>query len=515
MKSVKFQSKVIFTSLSLILPFLMNCNEDPSNQLDGTTGLLKFNFDTEPAIAHYPFEIESNQKEGSDCYLIQNPDSLPKGTDITHLKASFQPINSIITVKVNGIEQKSGVTENDFTRPVVYEAYAENGHLKKYKVIVNVAKKDVEAEKYIFINQSTFTETEVKEISDYFGGQANKRIAVGLGVIISVLNDEPANILNKLKSQLLLSEKYNLPICVKLDAEIWWGYRSDLWNWWDPDKPGYKPENRDNVEWTDWNRDAAIKIGWLNWGRQIRMVPCPNLMSSEYKKAWRTELTKSVNVIKTWYEELPAERKDLFGGIVLGWESSIGVSVFHYPNGNSYIDQPESNDPTYGKTMIELPSRGVQTIGYAAIKTAGITSSGNLTEEMQTEVVRRHLKALTKTAFDLGIQRGKIFSHCGGWVEGETLYTAALNDYSCPGWSFYKYASDPTNDLTAMNALAKSDAPYWGTVEWLLQGNKTQVDWASALNKSLANNSRMVVIYNWNSINTNENALSAIKEINK
>jgi len=340
-------------------------------------------------------------------------------------------------------------------------------------------------------------------------------VLVGLGVIISVLNDNPENIVKKLESQLALSEKYDLPICVKLDAEIWWGYRSDLWNWWDPGKSGYNLANKENVEWTDWDRDSAIKIGWLDWGRQIRMVPYPNLMSPEYREAWHTEITKNIKVIKNWYEKMPTEKKALFGGIVFGWESSIGVNVFYYPNGNSYLDQPESNDPTYGRTMTDLPSRGVQTIGYAATKTAGIANSGTLTEEMQTEVVRLHLEDLAKTAFDLGIQRDKIFSHSGGWVEGESLYTAAINDFSCPGWSFYTHANDPANDLTAMEALAKSDAPYWGVVEWLLQGEKSRYDWLSALNKSLDNNSRMVVIYNWDNINTNNEALNAIKEINR
>lgn len=509
------QKKITLSALIFLFSFLVSCTEESVDQRNGTTGIIKFSFGTEPGLEHYQFVIQPNSQEDSNSYVIQNIDSLPKGTDVTSLKASFQSINSLVTVKINGIEQVSGVTENNFTYPVMYEAYAENGNMRKYKVIVNVAETDVVAEKYIFINQSTFSEDEVKEISNYFGGQLNKKVAVGLGVIISLLNDKSENITNKLCSQLMLSEKYNLPICVKLDTEIWWEYRSDLWNWWDQEKPGYNQDNRDNVEWTDWNHDSAIKIGWLNWGRQIRMVPFPNLMSPKYKEAWRTELTKNIKVIKNWYEELPSEKKDLFGGIVLGWESSIGVNVFHYPNGNSYLGQPESNDPTYGKTMTELPSRGVQTIGYASVKSAGIANSGILTEQMQTEVIRLHLEDLTKTAFELGIERKMIFSHSGGWVEGESLFTAAINEYSCPGWSFYNYAFNPKDDLTAMNALSKSDAPYWGVVEWLFQGDNTINNWYFALNNSLAGNSRMVVIYNWNNINTNDNALSAIKEINK
>jgi len=67
-----------------------------------------------------------------------------------------------------------------------------------------------------------------------------------------------------------------------------------------------------------------------------------------------------------------------------------------------------------------------------------------------------------------------------------------------------------------MNALSKSDAPHWGAVEWLLQGSsKTQAEWVVALKTSLANNCKMVSIYNWGGINTNQNALNGIKEVNK
>ncbi len=502
--------------LTAAFTFLLfaGCSQDTDTGLDGTTGIVKFSFETEPALAGYSFVI-SSVKSG-DVYLITHTDSLPKSTDVTKLKASFQTINSLNEVKVNGAVQKSGSTVNDFSKPVIYDAFAENRNQRKYKVVVNVAKRSIATEKYIFINQSSFQESEIQTIYSKFGGQSNRKVAVGIGVIISVLNSEPSAVLLKLNSQLALAQKYDLPISVKLDGEIWWTYRSDLWNWWDSSKSGYNTDNKDNVEWTDWNRNAAIKIGWLNWGRQIRMVPCPNLMSPKFQEAWRVEITKCVNAIKTWYDELPDGKKYLFGGIVVGWESSIGMSVFHYPNGNSYLNQPETGDPVTGITVSMLPSRGLQTLGYSAVKTAGIASSGTMTEQMQTEVVRRHLEAVSKTVFDLGIPRNLIFTHCGGWVEGETLFSAALNKYSCPGWSFYKYAADPTKDITAMNTLSKSDAPHWGAVEWLLQGSsKTQAEWVVALKTSLANKCKIVSIYNWNGINTNQNALNGIKEVNK
>ena len=65
------------------------------------------------------------------------------------------------------------------------------------------------------------------------------------------------------------------PVLVQIDTEHWWEARPDLWNWWDPAKPGFDPANRENVEWTGWSADDALKIAWRNWGRQIRVLPPP------------------------------------------------------------------------------------------------------------------------------------------------------------------------------------------------------------------------------------------------
>jgi len=505
--------KSVIILLYFVTLFGVSYGKNFKSQLNGITGLIKFDFEGEAALSGYTFAISPDSEENT--YLIQNTDSLPKGTDVTKLKAGFQTINSLVKVKVNGIEQVSGVTENDFTNPLIYEVYAERGNVKTYKVIVKVAKKPVVTEKYIFFNHGLFAENEIQDIVSIFGKQSDKKVAVGIGVIVSVLNASTTDVVEKINSQLALASKYCLPVSIKLDAEVWWEYRSDLWNWWDQSKPGFNPDNKDNVEWTDWTNDSAVKLGWLNWGRQIRMVPTPNLMSPRYKEAWKSAMTASVNAIKLWYDELPADKKYLFGSIVIGWESSIGVTNHFYPNGNGYLNQPEANDPTTGFDISVLPSRGLQSLGYAAVKTAGIASSGTMTETMQTEVVRRHLEDLSKTVYELGIPREKIYTHCGGWVKGEILYTAANNQYSCPGWSFYDHASDPATDLTAMDALSKSDAPYWGAVEWLLQGNKTEGEWTSALNKTLSGNCRMITIYNWENVNSNYNAIEAIRRIDK
>jgi hypothetical protein len=138
---------------------------------------------------------------------------------------------------------------------------------------------------YILINGVENTEASFQEIAETYGKAGGRHISVGIGFIISTLNMTPERAAQTLKQYLSLSVRYEIPVLVQLDGESWWHNRPDLWNWWDKSKPGYNPENRHNVEWTDWTPDSAVKIGWRNWGRQLRVLPMPNLMSPAYIKA--------------------------------------------------------------------------------------------------------------------------------------------------------------------------------------------------------------------------------------
>ncbi len=146
-----------------------------------------------------------------------------------------------------------------------------------------------------------------------------------------------------------------------------------------------------------------------------------------------------------WWKSLPKSRKDLFIGLKVGWESSIGVNAWYYPNGNALLDQPPSRDPQYGLKASDPPARGVARIGYAAVKTAGIRCKGTITEADLAEVAHRHLEDLARYAAGLGVPGGHLFTHAAGWKENERLYQAAVNRFRCPGWSFYRHAEQATN----------------------------------------------------------------------
>ena len=149
----------------------------------------------------------------------------------------------------------------------------------------------------------------------------------------------PEKTVAALKTFLETAAQTDTPVLVQIDLEHWWDARPDFWNWWDPAKPGFNPANRENVEWTGWSPDDAVKIAWRNWGQQIRVLPPPNFASPRYTAACREEIRRLVPVVLGWHARLPADKKHLLVGLKLGHETSIGVNAYHYPGGNELLSQ--------------------------------------------------------------------------------------------------------------------------------------------------------------------------------
>lgn len=370
-------------------------------------------------------------------------------------------------------------------------------------------------EQFILFNLSWGARVDAfAQISRDFKAPPQGRVGVGVAAIFSYLHQPRERTVDDLRRFLARAQETGTPVVVQLDGENWWGARPDLWNWWDPARPGYSPSNRTNVEWTGWSPDDAIKIAWRNWGRQIRVLPPPNLMSPAYRAACHAEMRALIPLVLDWWQALPPDRQHLLIGIKLGWESSIGVNAWHYPNGNALLDRPASEDPTTGLRANELPARGVALTGYAAVKAAGLRHAGVLTEGDLAEVVRRHLEDLCRVAAKLGVARDRLFTHVAGWKADEMLYQTAVNEFSSPGWSFYQHAADPRRDIGVQKALQRSDAPYWAAVEWLFQGPRQTEPWRQALAATLAHpRCRYLCIYNWEGVRNSAELLAAVRRV--
>ena len=117
---------------------------------------------------------------------------------------------------------------------------------------------------------------------------------------------------------------------------------------------------------------TRILFTWRNWGRQIRVLPPPNLASPRYTEACCEETRRLVPVVLDWHVRLPEDRKHLLVGIQLGHETSIGVKAFHFPKGNALFNRLPAEEPVGRSDHNDPVSRGMATPGYAALTTSGI-----------------------------------------------------------------------------------------------------------------------------------------------
>lgn len=332
---------------------------------------------------------------------------------------------------------------------------------------------------------------------------------------------DPSIVANALASALSIAQTRSVPVFICLDVEQWLGGHPELWNWWDPNRPGYSSSNANNVEWYGWSNSSAIKISWRNWGGQSRVLPAPNLMSPEYRALSRTQFKRYIPTIMNWYNSLPVNKKYLFVGLKVGWESSIGTTnAVYHPNGNNYLETwptDPSHDPVWSYNGLP-PSFGFAQIGYAALKSSGIKTSGLITEADLAEVIHMHLNDLTSLAASLGVPRTKMFTHVQpGWETGDLEYKASYTNYSCPGFSCYGF-TDIRQQLSdrvgaAVTKSLANGAPAWGMVE---AGPSNDYNFMyQLLHKGFAADTscRLISFYNWKEVANWPNALRAIHDV--
>jgi len=341
----------------------------------------------------------------------------------------------------------------------------------------------------------------------------NRRL--GLSFMLYYLHYPPDKLECTLRRLLALSQKHDIPVLIALDGQTWWGNRPDLWNWWDPSLPGYDPANRSNVEWTGWEPQDAVKLGWRNWGRQIRVLPEPNLASPKFREASRTQLMRLLGIIKQWRDHLPADKRYLYPGIKVGSEASVGINAYYYPNGNSYLEQ-FPNDPTHDpKTGLDMSkdfAGGAAPLGYAALTSLGWKHTGPITVEDQGRIVENYLSFLAHVCRRAGLGRQEIFTHAGGQFQPAARYyyshSVAMNKDSIPGYSFY-WDVDPRHagDLGALLDASRQDD--WCAAEWLPAAH-TSEQWATAYDATLSFH-QCISVYNWEGIQNSAAAIAGLR----
>ena len=128
----------------------------------------------------------------------------------------------------------------------------------------------------------------------------------------------------RIRSAFAAAREHDMAVMLHFDFHLAWKNRPDLWNWFDPARPGYDPNNKYNVEWHGWD-GPPNKVHYLNHGVLERLPP--NMCFTS--KRTRAEVTRIVSkvigpVLREEIAKLKAEGKEaLFAGVLVGSEPSI------------------------------------------------------------------------------------------------------------------------------------------------------------------------------------------------
>ncbi len=283
--------------------------------------------------------------------------------------------------------------------------------------------------------------------------RANPRL-LGFGLPMSPFNDEkqlPARI----HAAFAAARADKLAVMLAFDFHIAWNGRPDLWNWFDPNQPGYKVESRRNVEWFGWDGPPA-RSRYLNWGEAERLAPPPCLTSAAY----RSEVKRLIAdiIAPPLKEELAALRHEgserLFAGILVGAEPAI--------------EDWSNPDPPTAKLMAEDGTpRG--RLGYRALLDRGYTQAkppANLNEAL-AEVVQETVGFWCRQFAVAGLPRSKLYPHVAPQMPESSgaQVGAAFNEWSRPGWSTYPVGRLGAGFGPLYEELQKHGNPPWGGVE--------------------------------------------------
>ena len=212
----------------------------------------------------------------------------------------------------------------------------------------------------------------------------------------------------------IVARQRNLAVMLHFDFHVDWSNRPDLWNWFDPKKPGCNLDNRRNVEWFGWDGPPA-KVRYLNWGEVQRMPP-PVCFTSKAVRAEWSRLIRDVIAppLKNELAALEREGKGyLFAGILVGSEPTF--------------DNYTHTDPETAKQVI---ADGAPTghLGYRALLDRGYGKEHPPVDIHRTlgEIIQETVAFWCKTFVQAGLPARKLYPHMP--------VSTALEMTSAPGW---------------------------------------------------------------------------------
>jgi len=277
---------------------------------------------------------------------------------------------------------------------------------------------------------------------------------------------------SRIRSAFAAAREHDVAVMLHFDFHLAWKNRPDLWNWFDPDKPGYNSNNKDNVEWHGWD-GPPNKVRYLNHGVLERLPPSMCLTS----KRTRAEVTRLVSkvigpVLRGEIARLNAEgRQTLFAGVLVGLEPGI--------------DDYSKPDPECMKMMKE---DGVSAgpLGYRALLDRGFSADHPPDDfrKALAKIIQETVAFWCEQFVDAGIPAEKLYPHVAAPAPIEVMNApiwTAFNQYSRPGWTTYAVGVLGQTFKPIYDELEKHGNPAWAGVEANAGMPGSVVDWETYL----------------------------------
>ncbi|MGA2410736.1 MAG: hypothetical protein ABSG46_10160 [Candidatus Binataceae bacterium] len=300
---------------------------------------------------------------------------------------------------------------------------------------------------------------------------------LGFGVTLPFFVSDEAQTIQAIAEGFEIARRTNVAVHFNFDDHIRWDGRPDLWNWYDPAKPGYNPENKKNVEWYDWD-GTPNKRRYLTPAGVPSQAPhmCYN------SPAILTQISRIVSLVigPTFSKEIDELKQEnrgyLFAGITVGAE--LGFDDYSRIPRLSSI--PPNLDPVHkqflkmlvrANQMMDADGAPHSRLGYCSLTNAGYSKTNPPADfdAALADVNRKFIAFWDKQFFDNGIPCSRLYTHVPASAPQDDTnddpISNAFNLYARPGWTTYPVETLADGFEPLYQELAEHGNPAWGGVE--------------------------------------------------
>jgi len=263
-----------------------------------------------------------------------------------------------------------------------------------------------------------------------------------------------------IKQAFEVAKQRNMAIYFSIDSN--YGTPPNLSNWYDPSAPGYNPDNRNNVEWTDWEgTPTKARYSLQASGAKLPPVMCYNSPRILTESAYLASQIVAPAILQGIDNLKSSGKEYLFAGITISMELSL--------DDYSVIDKIDKNLAN----MMEKDGAVKGRLGYCALTNLGYSKSNPPADyaDALAKVNQAYAAYWAQQLVKAGLSKDKLYGHVAAGAEGAVLqYTnapiwTAFNDYSRPGWTTYMVGPIADNLDALYEALAKYGNPHWASTE--------------------------------------------------